>query len=421
LDEVKPNSLTIFTLGANPLLSRWMGVNAGFITVLGGENISCTDSVSHAKACMATDIKNFFLKEHLANIYKQLLQMGSHVLVQKYYRVCPWSFGNNDPKLNVIGPSRGRPCDGHHKEIAAAINDQVNATIDAAVDEAKLWALANNITDYRIGAVCPGGSTAPGPCPAWDAHQFGSPVPYVTYEDTGVHPSATGHREMAMGLYAAACSQLGIFCEEQRQAPLNWPSNEACTVKDIATGIGRCSFVSIYNNTSETLTLIGPNPSTAEQPTHGKWYMYPREVIPPHQVGRFVVTKQLNAFYGSESYVAYQIGSGAGRLFIYSLAPYNLITDYTVARGGATGPYQVSVTGQGKGGGKTSSAILNIAVTPAQGSCSCSKTNGTWCRTGVEARGLFKKTCTNKNKSNGSPDTYDNMPLCVAWECGVGP
>jgi len=374
IDDLKENSLVILTLGANPLINRWMNIDAGVTDLIKGENVDCTRSIEAAMQCMVEDIeKNFFLRQHLVNIYTRLLLMKSDVLVQKYYRVCPWSFGLNDPALNVAGPSKGKPCDSLARSIASSLIDQVNKVIDEAVVIAQKKAAAKSVSN-KIAAVCPGGQRQ-GPCTAWDNHLFGSDVPYVIVEDTGLHPNPTGHQHLAQGQLKALCAELGLFCAEQNQQEYYWPADIECSLKDYGTGIGRCIFVSLFNNTPHTLTLAKPDPRTPEEPTHGKWYLYPRESVPPGQTTQFMVPKIHLAIYGAEATVVYNIeGSQAmevsgisapappHQMKLHAEDPFNAWWHETLATATVNGPFKINIK-PGTRADKTDVVILNAELT----------------------------------------------------------
>jgi len=170
-----------------------------------------------------------------------------------------------------------------------------------------------------------------------------------------------------VGQFKALCTELGLFCEEQRHQEHYWPGDTQCTLRDYGTGIGRCIFVSLFNNTPHTLKLSAPNPFTPEEPTHGKWYLYPRDTVPPGQTTQFMVPKHHYSLFGAEAKVAYDIEGTNVIVMIHAAVPFNLWWFEAAAdariRGGSTKDMAFELrTKPGSRAGKTDALILNAEL-----------------------------------------------------------
>ena len=97
-------------------------------------------------------------------------------------------------------------------------NPQVNTTQLAQAVE--LAQRANSLVDQIVQfasvqrglpAVNPWLSFAPA-TPAAAQHQWSDPVPWVLGADTGIHPNAAGHMQLAITAKVAACAQWHRWC-----------------------------------------------------------------------------------------------------------------------------------------------------------------------------------------------------------------
>jgi hypothetical protein len=257
--NVKEGSLVVLTLGANPMLARWLALKApdtmslffseDMKRVINGANVNdtCFKGYGPMLQCMSNDLNSFKFKEHFVNIYKALVTRHN-VLVEKYHHSCPFEFGQgeNGPAQNYDGvieipdnggasPASGPKCSDTKRYQSNVLVDAVNATIDQAVLDVQKWAIAQNPPIRNlIASTCPGNYEAPdGTCSLFDGHAYGDPDPWVIDLDTGVHPNQKGHHVFALGVARAACSKLGLFCDLFEDLPLDVAPGAAVNLANV--------------------------------------------------------------------------------------------------------------------------------------------------------------------------------------------
>jgi len=240
--DIPKDSVSILTLGANPMLVRWLNPMIGFLGIdfivrsnnsalgynLVQNPIGCMSSDTAAMKCMQEDLVYFKTVEHLKNIYRTLLQK-SDVLVMLYYHSCA---GFSNQKKPVLKPSKTPPCSDELKERFGKVEDMLNLQIAKAVCEVKRE--LRNDYYYQINYVCPGfGMTDDKSivlsceeleknnfssgieCSYFDDHQFdgGSKQQWVSSADSGIHPNPKGHAVLAQSVVNALCQKFGYFCK----------------------------------------------------------------------------------------------------------------------------------------------------------------------------------------------------------------
>lgn len=165
-DQLKrlKDQYVVMTLGANPLLSYFTDI----YSLVGGRRGECVDAtfeqignftysgpISRTLRCAGLAWAHLEQDRHLVDVYKALLQQNDRVIALGYYRVCPWSFGNWQPRINIArGPAKGHSCRAERYQVSptdrsimtqwdqsGAVIGWVNDRIQSAVLEAKAWAL----------------------------------------------------------------------------------------------------------------------------------------------------------------------------------------------------------------------------------------------------------------------------------------
>lgn len=227
------NSYVVMTLGANPLLDKYLRIH-----VLKGGSECAEKTVkstiippanSDAQklnytpdglgACFDKAWQEIKQSEHLVNTYKTLLQNGNHVLVIGYPVVCPWSFGNWQPSTNPWSPSSGKACDSLQDpdtkisqfDQAQWLGRQANLRIERLV--------GNLRTELKTGNI-----HFAAPDESWAQHQYLSKGgSWIFGSDTWVHPNVLGHRVMANIVLRTTCEAFGHWCGG---LPLKWSAGE---------------------------------------------------------------------------------------------------------------------------------------------------------------------------------------------------
>lgn len=225
------------TLGANPILSDFTNITLSGVTIADGPCVSSTGYESRGTwyagplsaqvGCVSRQWDKIDQTQHLVTIYKELLKQNDHVLVLGYYRACSWSFGNWQPAGNVLyGPATGYSCPSEsryvsptdHKRLtqwdqAVAVGDSVNSRIQAAVVQAQDWAKREwpGTDRYKdLAWTLPDQS-------AWAQHQPKSSLgSWIFLNDTWIHPSEAGAKQLANTVVSAMCSSFGHWCGDNR-------------------------------------------------------------------------------------------------------------------------------------------------------------------------------------------------------------
>ena len=304
LTQLPADSLTVMTLGANPLLSRMMYLSIFGLGVNGADNACAQKDTETFLACVRKDLTVFRQKEHLTNVLSYAATKGP-VLMELVYHTCPGTFGSSSSTISAYTSSNAA-CDGtlQRKNAYAAI-DLMNSVMREAVDEVKK---ANPTA--RIATVCPGNVTTNGVCGGpgtFDDHQgtetqkafntqdFPATNPWVLSTDTGIHPTASGHRFMAQGILAASCDNFSLWCQSARSENVtNYWTNVGDAKK--CRGSYLCTYAAVKNNTDKTWTLAtlsqGSVTSGEGDPIYaksGEWVLYPPETVRPGETARFMV------------------------------------------------------------------------------------------------------------------------------------
>lgn len=232
------DSYVVMTLGANPLLAAYIKISLGGYNVIDPGECADTTLIRHvvdnqivtSAAPLDGHLHGHFggvlrcfdrlwssLRQgtHLVNVYKTLIAHGNHVLALGYPITCPWTFGRWQPEPNPFdGPAKGYPCvdrrapvwDGGGKTLsqwdqAVALGQDLNARIDAAVRSASSILNAADRIQMAVPDLA-----------AWSGHQAWSHAPWIFRNDTWVHPSVEGHKQLAETVLAAVCRHFRHWC-----------------------------------------------------------------------------------------------------------------------------------------------------------------------------------------------------------------
>ena len=240
--DIPEHFVSVITLGANPMLARWLNPKLGFWnydifsrannSALGyniAQNpLNCTASEAAAKQCMQKDLDYFSATAHLKNVYRELLSKND-VLVLLYYHACA---GFSEQQKPVLKASKTSPCSVKLKNQLASAVDVLNLAIAKAVCE--IEEEFGEKSPYKINYVCPGfgyednksitlscldlksNNYSSGiECTYFDDHQFdgGSDKQWVINNDSGIHPNVKGHAVLAGSVVNALCDKLGFYCD----------------------------------------------------------------------------------------------------------------------------------------------------------------------------------------------------------------
>lgn len=238
------NTTVVMTLGANPILASFLKIRLSGYTVTNG---ACTDSTmwwggirgywayppSKAVECARQQWALNKQEQHLTEIYKTLLRNGNKVMVLQYHLACPWSFGVWQPNGNVAnGPAAGNSCKSQTEKIyeggktsqweqgVAALNE-INDKIASAVGQVQRWAVQQGWSPTSLQMATPD-------LKAWEEHQAWDADSWVFKNDTWIHPSAEGHKQLAKTVLAATCKSWGQWCGN-KPAWVSTPQVKAAT------------------------------------------------------------------------------------------------------------------------------------------------------------------------------------------------
>jgi hypothetical protein len=188
--------LTVFTLGANPLLDSF----------LAGSGIGCAITLSEAafRACVQGYIADQQVTGRVGAVIAQLLVApGNRVVVSQYHLVVPSATIFGVTSLRIMS-----------EELNAAVAAAVQASREAGE---RVFLMAPPLFPVGVGpgdAICPNGGLAPtvdgqsrqseptqDELGVLDPLSFcGSDVYWIISGDTGIHPSRLGHAQFAQAL-----------------------------------------------------------------------------------------------------------------------------------------------------------------------------------------------------------------------------
>jgi hypothetical protein len=225
------------TVGANPILSDFTNITLSGATIADGPCVSSTGyeergtwyagPLSAQVDCVTRQWDKIDQTQHLVAIYKELLKQNDHVLVLGYYQACSWSFGNWQPAGNVLyGPATGYSCSSQSRSVsptnhtrvtqwdqAVAVGNSVNIRIRAAVVQAQDWAKSEWPGTDRYKDLA---WTQPDES-AWAQHQPKSSLgSWIFLNDTWIHPSEAGAKQLADTVVSAMCSSFRHWCGSNR-------------------------------------------------------------------------------------------------------------------------------------------------------------------------------------------------------------
>lgn len=320
-------TMSVFTLGANPIMSRFLAFNLANVTGVAGADNGCARwSDPEMRACVSRNIKIFRVVEHLTNILSYLADRGP-VLAQKIYNACPGFFGRLGSSYSGFTSSHADCQSQRIMGNAWLATDMLNDAMDQAVANAR-----NQKPGRMIAAICPGNVTAGnGQCGGpgtFDDHQqtentkkyggsFPANNPWILSTDSGIHPNASGHRFLAAGVAKGACSNFNLFCGALRNPNQWWDVRD----KSCASGY-YCAFASVRNDTSQAWTLAGLS-QDSEEPTEadaGEWILFPPQRVEPGEFARFAIqSRHTGAATGAKGRAIYRINDRATQLKIETL------------------------------------------------------------------------------------------------------
>ena len=332
LTQLPSDSLTVMTLGANPLLSRMMYLSVLGQGVDGADNACAQKDTTTFLTCVRQDLTAFRQKQHLTNVLNYAAAKGP-VLLELVYHTCPGTFGSSSSTISAYTSSNAACTGALQRQNAYAAIDLMNSVMREAVDDVKK---AN--PSAQIAAVCPGNVTSNGVCggpDTFDDHQatetqkafnsqdFPATNPWVLSTDTGIHPTAGGHRFMAQGILSAACDNFNLWCQSARSENVtNYWTNMNDAKKCRSTYL--CAFAAVKNNTDRTWTLATLSQSDVRagqgDPIYaksGEFVLYPPEIVRPGETARFMVQSRHTSAtsWGAEGIATYRM-SGGGRVTI---------------------------------------------------------------------------------------------------------
>ena len=249
------NTTVVMTMGANPILSTFLRIKvSGYPSVSGAcsetEWLGWTGwwaySIPKITGCADQQWAQNRQSEHLLSIYKTLLQNNNNVMVLRYHRACPWSFGNWQPNGNVAkGPAAGNSCPSQTEKVsdcssckvegstsqwaqATAAQSAMNDKIAAVVGQAQAWARSQGMDASRMQMATPDQD-------AWSNHQAWHSDSWVFRNDTWIHPSKAGHTQLARTVTQRACQVWGQWCGD-RPAWVTTPQEAPATVSQELKG-----------------------------------------------------------------------------------------------------------------------------------------------------------------------------------------
>ncbi len=216
------NSYVVMTLGANPLLGDYLHVytipglgllqlttkdfDCASTTQPNGEAAPLTTVEGGVGACLLQQWGAEQQADHLFNVYDMLLRNDNRVLVVGYPYVCPWSFGTWQSTANlVLGPSSGNRCDQQLTQ-PGGVSQEDQAFYLADTANALIKSVVTSLRNPNITFLAP---SAEG-----KVHQhYGPEGPsWVFGNDTWIHPSAEGHRDLASRVEAQMCLLYQHWC-----------------------------------------------------------------------------------------------------------------------------------------------------------------------------------------------------------------
>jgi hypothetical protein len=223
------NSVVVMTLGANPLLNDYLKIS-------GIQNGRCAETVRKVglkwfaldpgPAVPASDsVLDCYNRQwaankqdlHLQAIYNTLLKDGNKVVVLGYPMTCPWSFGNWQPAANLFsGPDQGNSCrEEKHPNI---VNPTVQVTQwqqAVALGRQLNFSIAKDVKAVRV----PGSISFVEQSTEWENHQAWNAESWIFKNDTWIHPSKEGHRQLAESVTNEMCRLYKHWCGG---APVKW-------------------------------------------------------------------------------------------------------------------------------------------------------------------------------------------------------
>lgn len=319
------STLTVFTLGANPIMSRYLGLSLIIAGGIRGADVQVAHDAANSgnfaelDASIDRNIFGFRVVEHLTNLLMYLADRGP-VIIQKLYESCPGMLGNTDSSDSGLTTDYATCKPAAMKEVAHRAVMKINAAIDQAVSNAQ-----QQRPDGQYTAICPG-YTGSGTCdvtggfrdhPQFEnTREYGGSFPannpWVLSNDTGIHPNAAGHRYLASGIVQAACREYNYFCGAMDGAGTItsqqwWPiQDKSCRATYY------CAFAAIRNETNEIWRLDSMTSDSAD-PTWsseaGEWVLLPPNEVKPGETMRYAIqSRHASLTVGAKGRATYKIG-----------------------------------------------------------------------------------------------------------------
>lgn len=318
------STLTVFTLGANPLMSRYLGLS---LIAAGGmegadtkaaEQAAATGDFTALDASLDRNIKVFGVVEHLTNMLTYLADRGP-VILQKIYPSCPGMLGNTSTGDSPATTAYATCKPEKMIEVAHRAVTKLNAAMEQAVANAK-----QARPDGQYTAICPGDESN-GTCdlttgfakhPQFEntkayGGSFPANNPWVLSNDTGIHPNAAGHRVLASGVVRAACREYNLFCgavgtDGAIVSQQWWPvQDKSCRATYY------CAFAAVRNDTDKTWKLTSMTQSE-QDPTWsseaGEWVQLPQNEVRPGETMRYAIqSRHSSSGVGAKGSVTYTV------------------------------------------------------------------------------------------------------------------
>jgi hypothetical protein len=369
LAQIPNNTLTVMTLGANPILSRMMYLNLAGQGPRGASNNCAQELTPTFLKCVQQDLKVFRQQEHLQNVLTYLVTKGP-VIMQQVYHACPGTFGRSTGPIAGVKPSTNADCQGKLQQANAyTAIDMMNKMMRDAVDTVKKANPSANIV-----AICPGNvQQADGNCGGpgtfddhqqvqtqdkWGPSNYPLSNPWILSTDTGIHPNATGHRFLAQGVVNGACQKFQLFCNVANNSNTTnwWP-----IPKDKCQATYYCAFGAVKNNSGKSWTISAMSQDKAHplESDAGEWILLPPNNVKPGETLRFMIqSRHTGVASGAKGHVTYKIDGTNSKVQIDTLVGV-FSNDWGLKADGYKATIESNISQ--KGG---SDMILNGTVSP---------------------------------------------------------
>ncbi len=371
IQKIPANTLTVLTLGANPILSRMMYLNVAGSGPRGATNDCAQELTPKFLLCAQQDMTVFRQREHLEKALTYLTQKGP-VIMQLVYRACPGTFGRSTGPIAGVKPSSNADCQTKLSQANAyAAIDMMNQIMRDAVASVKQANPAASIV-----AICPGNAqNTDGSCGGpgtfddhqqvqtqnrWGPSNYPTSNPWILSNDTGIHPNATGHRFLAQGVVKGACKNFNLYCNAANFTNVTnyWPNP-----KNKCQATYYCAFAAVKNETGRTWRISSMSQDKAHplESDAGEWILLPPNEVQPGETLRYMIqSRHTGIATGAKGQVAYTVDGTSSTVKIDTLVGLFSNSWNLSANSGFKGTTNESISQ--KGG---SDMILNGTVGPS--------------------------------------------------------